>query len=106
MTTERKKQIDIVADEDDEFAEGELAEGDESMFTDAMDTVKGWFGKKEAPAKGVDNEKVKVIVGKMEKSGLAFKNFLAIVKENARNAAKVPIGQFLSFFKAAYPSLS
>ena len=70
-----------------------------------MDTVKGWFGKKEAPAK-VDNEKVKVIAGKMEKTGLAFKNFLAILKENARNAAKIPVGQFLSLFKAAYPGLS
>ena len=100
--------MDAVAEEEDEFAEGELAEGDESMFTDAMDTVKGWFGKKEAPAKvvKVDNEKVKVIVGKMEKTGLAFKNFLAILKENARNAAKIPVGQFLSLFKAAYPGIS
>ena len=85
MAVEHKKKVDAVA-EDDEFAEGELMEGDESMFTDAMDTVKGWFGKKEAPAKGVDNEKIKKIVALMEKQGLAFKNFLAIVKENTKNA--------------------
>lgn len=34
------------AAEDDEFAEGELAAGDESVFTDGLDMVKGWFGKK------------------------------------------------------------
>ena len=41
----------------------------------------------------------------METEGLAFKNFLAIVKENTRNASKIPVGQFLSLFKAAYPTL-
>ena len=61
MTVENKKKNDAAA-VDDEFAEAELAEGDESMFTDAMDTVKGWFGKKETPAKGVDMEKIKKIV--------------------------------------------
>ena len=103
MSVSRKKEMDAVAEEDDEFAEAELAEGDESMFTDAMDTVKGWFGKKEAPPK--DNEKVKKIVGQMEKNGLAFKNFLAILKENTKTA-KIPVGSFLSYFKAAYPDLS
>jgi hypothetical protein len=102
MSVGRKKQMDAVA-EDDEFAEEELAEGDESMFTDALDTVKGWFGKNEAPGK--DNEKVKRIVGQMEKNGLAFKNFLAILKENTKTA-KIPVGSFLSYFKAAYPDLS
>ena len=42
----------------------------------------------------------------MEKDGLAFKNFLAILGENTRKVAKIPVGQFLALFKAAYPTIS
>ena len=102
MSVGRKKEMDAVA-EDDEFAEEDLAEGDESMFTDALDTVKGWFGKKEAAPNNI--EKVNKVLKEMEKSGLAFKNFLTILKENTKTA-KIPVGSFLSYFKAAYPNLT
>ena len=42
----------------------------------------------------------------MEQDGLAFKNFLAIVKTDTNSAAKIPIGRFLSLMKAAYPKLA
>ena len=56
MTVERQREKDLTAD--DEFAEGELEAGDENMFTDGIDTVKGWFGSKKAAAPA-DDPKIK-----------------------------------------------
>ena len=34
------------AGEDDDFAEANIEQADQGMFTDALSTVKGWFGGK------------------------------------------------------------
>ena len=47
--TVAKKQEDMrrqAAGEDDDFAEANIEQADQGMFTDALDTVKGWFGGK------------------------------------------------------------
>ena len=50
QTATKKKINDAArakaAEDGDEFAEAEIEEADQGMFTDAFTTVKGWFGGK------------------------------------------------------------
>ncbi len=44
QATNKVKQMQVEIAGNDDFAEAEIEEADQGMFTDAFVTVKGWFG--------------------------------------------------------------
>ena len=73
----QKKVQEAMAPEGDEFEEDFDDAADEGIFTDAFDTVKGWFGgkkgdKQEKNVASQDDSAVNMIVERLSKGGVSF----------------------------------
>jgi hypothetical protein len=105
------------ADADDEFAEDSFGEADEGIFQDIGSGLSSAFNYtkdkvKKVFNKGNDNKEnsapaddISKIVKKVSTEGISFATLHAVLQMASKSSNQVQVGQFLNFFKSAYPAV-